>query len=276
MIDHLRVVPTVLCTVLFGSALASHAADIEAGKARAAAVCAACHGINGVSVANHIPNLAGQRTAYLGAQLRAFKSGARKHDVMNPIAKQLSAGDIDNLVEHYAAQTGTSGEARSEFMPNLTKTRVAIPADFPKGYTRYKANQNESAKTIGFFWANAIALEAARAGKPLPDGAVIVGETFAAQLGADMKPVLGADGKFVPGKLVSYSAMGREAGWGQDIPDLIRNDNWNYAVFTADRKARPNVSYAECFACHRAKEQDSFVFTLAQLAAQPAEKTEKK
>ena len=38
------------------------AADIEAGKAKVAAVCSACHGANGISVADTIPNLAGQRT----------------------------------------------------------------------------------------------------------------------------------------------------------------------------------------------------------------------
>ncbi|MGA7519082.1 MAG: c-type cytochrome, partial [Pseudolabrys sp.] len=55
----------------------AHAADIEAGKEMAATVCAACHGANGVSVSEHIPNLAGQRTGYLEAQLKAFKDGTR-------------------------------------------------------------------------------------------------------------------------------------------------------------------------------------------------------
>lgn len=56
-------------------------ADIAAGKARVEAVCGACHGVNGVSVADNIPNLAGQRVAYLEAQLRALKSGARRNAV---------------------------------------------------------------------------------------------------------------------------------------------------------------------------------------------------
>jgi cytochrome c553 len=37
-----------------------HAADIDAGKAKVQSVCAACHGANGVSVSDAIPNLAGQ------------------------------------------------------------------------------------------------------------------------------------------------------------------------------------------------------------------------
>jgi cytochrome c553 len=36
----------------------SQAASIEAGKAKVAQVCAACHGPDGVSVSDTIPNLA--------------------------------------------------------------------------------------------------------------------------------------------------------------------------------------------------------------------------
>ena len=66
------------------------AADIEAGKATVAAVCAACHGANGVSVSDTIPNLAGQRATYLQLQLKALKDGTRKNPIMNAIAAQLS------------------------------------------------------------------------------------------------------------------------------------------------------------------------------------------
>ena len=48
---------TVALTPLTG------AQDLAAGKARAEAVCAACHGVNGVSVSDTIPNLAGQKAA---------------------------------------------------------------------------------------------------------------------------------------------------------------------------------------------------------------------
>lgn len=57
----------------------AQAADVEAGKAKVAAVCAACHGATGVSVSDSIPNLAAQRTAYLENQLKALKDGTRKN-----------------------------------------------------------------------------------------------------------------------------------------------------------------------------------------------------
>ena len=45
---------------LFVMVPVANAADVEAGKSKVAAVCAACHGVNGVSVSDAIPNLAGQ------------------------------------------------------------------------------------------------------------------------------------------------------------------------------------------------------------------------
>ncbi|NNU43366.1 c-type cytochrome [Ramlibacter montanisoli] len=79
------------------------AQDLAAGKARADAVCGACHGANGVSVSDTIPNLAGQKSAYLQSQLRALKEGTRKNAIMGAIAAQPSAEYIANVAAHYAS-----------------------------------------------------------------------------------------------------------------------------------------------------------------------------
>src|SRR5947209_16405722 len=84
------------------------AADIEAGKAKVASVCAACHGAAGVSVSDTIPNLAAQRAGYIEAQLKAFKEGTRRPSgptsptaTMAAIAAQLSAEDIANVAAYF-------------------------------------------------------------------------------------------------------------------------------------------------------------------------------
>ena len=69
-------IPIGLLIMVAGISFAS-AADIEAGKAKAAAVCAACHGALGVSVSDTIPNLAGQKARYIELQLNALKDGSR-------------------------------------------------------------------------------------------------------------------------------------------------------------------------------------------------------
>ncbi|MGL6557148.1 c-type cytochrome [Aeromonas dhakensis] len=78
------------------------AADVEAGKAKAA-VCAACHGAEGRALVPNYPHLAGQNAAYLVKQLKAFKDGSRKEPLMVPFMAPLSEADMENLAAYYAS-----------------------------------------------------------------------------------------------------------------------------------------------------------------------------
>jgi cytochrome c553 len=253
----------VLLTLLSGAATA---ADLEAGRAKAASVCAACHGANGVSVSDHIPNLAGQRAGYLVAQLEAFKDGSRKSDIMNVMAPQLSDDDIANLAAHFATQAGAAAGAHSALLANVAATHVTLPASLQKGHTRYLTKDVAEAGQVSVYYANDAAFAAAAAGRPLPDGSAIYLESWSAKLGADQKPVVGNDGHFVPDRLRSITAMASGKGWGADIPEMLRNENWNYAVFAADRTLRGEVNQAECLACHKPRAGTSFLFLHGELA----------
>ncbi|HSI61093.1 MAG TPA: c-type cytochrome [Ideonella sp.] len=83
-------------------AAAAADAELDAGRAKAQA-CAVCHGQAGLSTQPDAPHLAGQPAFYLAAQLRAYRSGARKHEVMAVIAKPLSDDDIGKLAAWFAA-----------------------------------------------------------------------------------------------------------------------------------------------------------------------------
>lgn len=73
-------------------------------------------------------------------------------------------------------------------------------------------------------------------------------------------------GFFAAEKLLFYTAMARDAGWGKDIPDMLRNSDWNYAIFTTDKQHRAGVNQTECLACHKPLDNASYLFTLKQLA----------
>jgi len=88
------------CSLLAGSAAA---ADIAAGRAKAREVCAGCHGVDGLSKVPDAPNIAGQPEIYFTAQLEAYRSGARQHEVMNVVAKDLTDADIENLTAYYGS-----------------------------------------------------------------------------------------------------------------------------------------------------------------------------
>lgn len=86
-------------------AVASAAGDVEAGKAKAA-VCAACHGQNGVAQIPMYPNLAGQHEQYLVSSLKAYKNKQRNGGqaaIMQGQAAALSDEDIANLAAYYAS-----------------------------------------------------------------------------------------------------------------------------------------------------------------------------
>jgi len=253
-------------SAIFAFAPVAQAADVAAGQVKAATVCAACHGAGGVSVSDAIPNLAAQRPGYLEGQLKAFKEGTRKNPLMSAIAAQLSAEDIANVAAHFAAQPGAVAGAKSALLPNVARSNVTFPEGYKESFTKYHTINFPATRQVRYYFTNRAAVQAAKEGRPLPDGSVLFAEVHSAKLDADNKPVTGADGFYVAEKLMLYTAMARGAGWGAEIPEMLRNENWNYAVFTLDKKQRPGVNQAECLACHKPLDNVSYTFTLKQLA----------
>ena len=252
--------------LILAAAPVAHAADVEAGRAKAASVCAACHGAAGVSVSDAIPNLAAQRAGYLEAQLKALKEGSRKNPIMNAIAAQLSAEDMANVAAYFASQPGAATGTKSALLPNLAKTGVGFPEGYKDTYTKYHTINFPATKQVRYYYGNKVAVAAAKAGKPLPDGSVLFAEVYAAKLDGGNSPIMGADGYYAADKLLFYTAMARETGWGKDIPEMLRNADWNYAIFTTEKQHRPGVNQAECLACHKPLDNLSYTFTLKQLA----------
>jgi cytochrome c553 len=240
---------------LGGRALASQAAPSATPPPMQAAqvdvtACQACHGANGVSRNQHVPHLAGQQPAYLVLQLQAFRNGTRKNGMMEAIAAQLSDTEMTALADYWGRQpAGGGADAHAQATGPAIPSRMAFPAAFPTGFTLYQTATDHGAVTERY--ANATAIAAARAGRPLPDGSLIVGVN---------RPAAGAPP-------TGYAAMESRAGWGAAIPALLRNGDWDYAVFNAQRARNDGLNQAQCLACHHAQAANSHVFTLAELRA---------
>jgi cytochrome c553 len=78
------------------------AGDARAGRQKITA-CQACHGLDGLSKNPEAPNLAGQVESYLVRSLTAYRSGERKNESMNIVAKDLSDQDISDIAAYYAS-----------------------------------------------------------------------------------------------------------------------------------------------------------------------------
>jgi cytochrome c553 len=98
--------------------------DIAEGKRVAEASCASCHGLNGIAKAKDkdMPNIAGQRPAYLYLEMRVYQTGGRGNTPMNSAVKFLSDDALVKVAAYYANLEPAQPESSSS-------TKVAARSD---------------------------------------------------------------------------------------------------------------------------------------------------
>ena len=84
--------------------------DATAGQAKAA-VCGACHGLDGNSSDAQYPKLAGQSEQYIVRQLTDFKAGTRQNPIMLGMATPLSEQDMHDIGAYFSSKTPLPGVA---------------------------------------------------------------------------------------------------------------------------------------------------------------------
>ena len=111
------------------AATTSYAGDIAQGKIKSA-ICAGCHGNNGIGLSQEYPNLAGQKEAYIFKQLKAFKSGVRKDPTMAAMTASLNDNDMEDLAAYFSSLSQASADSASGAkMP--AAMGAATSAEFP-------------------------------------------------------------------------------------------------------------------------------------------------
>jgi cytochrome c553 len=102
-----RILLVAAVGVSIAAAGTTMAADYEAGRKKAAEVCAACHGEDGnKTLTPDTPRLAGQYYDYIVHALLAFQKGKRENPLMSPMAKPLTREDIHNVAYFFSKQKG--------------------------------------------------------------------------------------------------------------------------------------------------------------------------
>lgn len=92
--------------------------NAEAGKTKII-VCSACHGMDGNSMIDMYPKIAGQHATYLQKQLHDFRSAAqtggkdgRMDPIMSGMAMPLSDQDILDISAYFSSQAIQEAEAK--------------------------------------------------------------------------------------------------------------------------------------------------------------------
>lgn len=75
---------------------------LRADPAKAPQDCVMCHGADGLHQVPDAPNLAGEANLYIDSQLKAFRSGRRKHETMSEIAAEMTDEEIRAAANWYA------------------------------------------------------------------------------------------------------------------------------------------------------------------------------
>lgn len=74
-------------------------------------LCASCHGANGQARQPGIPNLAGQRSAYLLKAMQDYKSGTRDVPQMRAALGPLDEAQLRELADWYASRSACAAQA---------------------------------------------------------------------------------------------------------------------------------------------------------------------
>ena len=139
--------------------------------------------------------------------------------------------------------------------------KIAFPEDYAKGvlYTTVDRADNKQFRQL---FTSAAAVEAAKKGQPMPHGTVITLVQYAAKLDAQGNPEKDANGRFIKTNILAYTVMEKRAGWGAEYPDDVRNGEWEYQAFKADKTPNTAAKLSACFGCHKPLDaKQDFVFS---------------
>jgi cytochrome c553 len=89
--------------------------DAAAGQGKAA-VCAACHGLDGNPASSQYPKLAGQHENYIVRQIGLFKTHKRDSAVMMGFVMTLTDQDMHDIGAYFASKTSLPGVADSKLV----------------------------------------------------------------------------------------------------------------------------------------------------------------
>ncbi|WP_299489699.1 c-type cytochrome [uncultured Shewanella sp.] len=142
----------VLSAVATISSPAIAEGNAEAGKTKAI-VCSACHGVDGNSMIDMYPKIAGQHASYLEKQLTDFRSAmktggkeGRVDPIMGGMSIALSDQDIEDLSAYYASQVQQPIDVNN--VPELGETLYKV-GDATRGITACIACHGPDGKGMG-------------------------------------------------------------------------------------------------------------------------------
>lgn len=138
--------------------------------------------------------------------------------------------------------------AASSILAGAEPSKVAFPGNFEHGVHYETVNRGNIREEL---YTSRAAVEAAKAGKPMPSGTVITLVDYR------------------DGALFRYVVMEKRTGWGADYAPEKRNGEWEYQAFKADKSVNLAENLDRCFSCHKSQDKADFVWSLDRMRSAP-------
>ena len=143
--------------------------------------------------------------------------------------------------------------------------KVAFPENHAAGVLFTTVDRPDN-KQFREFYTSTEALDAAKKGEPLPSGTVLTMIQYAAKLDAQGNPEKDANGRFIKTEeLAGIAVMEKRTGWGAEYADDVRNGEWEYQAFKADKTVNDKANLKGCFTCHKPLDKQDFVFSFDKM-----------
>ena len=144
--------------------------------------------------------------------------------------------------------------------------KVAFPENYAKGVLYHHLRSSPTPSSTARSTRRPTALAAAKADQPMPSGTVITMVSYKAKLNSEGSPEKDGSGRFIKTQeIAGYGVMEKRAGWGTEYPDDVRNGEWEYQAFKADKTVNDKANLKGCFTCHKPHDKQDFVFSFDKM-----------
>ena len=138
---------------------------------------------------------------------------------------------------------------------------ISFPENYRSTYTNYLSmDRSQNPDQVIRMFANDIAMQGPGEDGKLPYGSILVAEVYKAKKDENDNVIQSTLGQRIQGKFALVAIMQREKGFGANVPEALRNGDWDFAAFKPDGSPADKDLNA-CRACHLPLVDMNFLFS---------------
>jgi hypothetical protein len=140
---------------------------------------------------------------------------------------------------------------------------VKFPADYNEAFTNYTKMNRAGSAAVAKMWANDVAVESYRKGRPAAPGSIVVMEVYKPKKDSAGNVIVGSDGVNEIAALAAIAVMERRDNWPGAYSAGDRVGTWGFAIYNPD--GTPKANDLACVTCHTPLEKQDFLFSHQRL-----------